>query len=76
MTYHDIVKKLIGSINPIGETSEDERRLENLENLITLTDALIYDIDKVAMNKGKAEYSLNKAGSVASEFLDDLNIKP
>ena len=75
MTSYDVVKKLIGEINPIGETHEDSRRLENLENMITLVDHLLSDIDAVALNKGKPEFSLNKAGTVASEYFDDLGIK-
>ena len=76
MTYYEIVKKLIGAIDPIGETNTDEKRLDNLENMTVLVDCLIADIDRVAMNKGKPEYSINKAGEVASQFLDDLGIKP
>lgn len=75
MTYYEMVKKLVGEISPVGETYEDARRLLNLENMIALVDHLISDIDKVAMNKGKPEYSLNKAGTVASEYLDSLGIK-
>ena len=75
MTSYDVVKKLIGEINPIGETHEDSRRLENLENMIALVDHLLSDIDAVALNKGKPEFSLNKAGTVASEYFDDLGIK-
>ena len=75
MTSYDVVKKLIGEINPIGETHEDSRRLENLENMIALVDHLLSDIDAVALNKGKPEFSLNKAGTVASEYFDDLGIE-
>ena len=75
MTYYEMVKKLVGEINPVGETYEDTRRLNNLENMIALVDHLMSDIDKVAMNKGRPEYSVNKAGTVASEYLDSLGIK-
>ena len=76
MTISEIVKKLIGSIDPIGETNQDEVRFENLKDLILLVDILISDINRVAMNKGRVEYSMNKAGERASKFLDDLGIKP
>ncbi len=75
MTYYEMVKKLVGEIIPVGETYEDTRRLNNLENMIALVGHLISDIDKVAMNKGRPEYSLDKAGIVASEYLDSLGIK-
>ena len=76
MTVYDVVKKLIGEINPIGETNEDARRFENLEKMVILVDTLIGEIDKVAANnKNRQEYSLKKSGQFADKYLkDDLGI--
>lgn len=39
-----VVKKLIGEIKPIGESHEDERRLQNLEAMIYLLEHLHDDM--------------------------------
>ena len=75
MTNYDVVKKLIGEINPVGETYEDSVRYANLIAMTELVDKLIYDIDHVAtVNKERIEFSRKQAGKFASKFLDDLGI--
>lgn len=76
MEIHDVVKKLIGKIEPIGETQEDERRFNNLKDMCDLVNKLVSDIDDVAFgNKNRHEHSMKNAGLYASKFLDDLGIK-
>ena len=41
MTNTDVVKKLIGKINPIGETNTDNERFENLKAMCELVNNLI-----------------------------------
>ena len=41
MEYTDIIKKLIGNINPIGETNTDNERFENLKELCYLVQNFI-----------------------------------
>lgn len=72
---HEIVRKLLGEIDPVGESHTDEIRFKNLEATIALTDKLLGDIDRVATNKTRAEYSMEKAGERASEFFDELGIE-
>ena len=43
MTNYDVVKKLIGEVRPVGETNEDNRRLENLKALCELMDEIHTD---------------------------------
>ena len=38
---HEVVKRLVGPIEPIGETQADAERLENLNDMITLLDDLL-----------------------------------
>ena len=47
MTTHDVVKKLIGNISPVGESNEDAKRLENLKEMCSLVEAILYDIDDI-----------------------------
>ena len=76
MDIHEIVKKLVGEINPIGETTTDERRFENLQEMVGLVDNLLGDIDSIAHKyKNNHQHSMKKASKYASDFFDKLGIK-
>jgi len=68
---YEVVKKIIGEIRPIGETNTDEIRYRNLLEMIDLADAIMSEIWSVSHFKGRAEYSMSKAGKRAEQFLDD-----
>jgi hypothetical protein len=68
MTNRDVVLKLIGKIKPAGEANEDEKRLANLEELMSLVEGLLFDIDEVAEFAKRQEYSLKLAGDKALGF--------
>jgi len=72
MEIYDIVKKLIGEINPVGETNTDDKRFENLKATINLIDELLLDIDKVAENKDRCEFSIKRAGEYTYKYLEQL----
>lgn len=74
MELIDVIIKLTGPVDPVGETNEDERRLANLKVLCKLVDRLISHIDYVASNKERPEYSMRMAGEYADRFLTDLGI--
>jgi hypothetical protein len=75
MTNYDVVVKLVGPIDPVGETNADGRRFENLVAMCELADALLTDIDSVATyNKDRVEHSMRKAGRYAAEFQDRMGI--
>ena len=77
MEIKDVVLKLIGSVDPVGESNADDRRFENLKVLCELTEHLVCVIDDVSYrNKDRAEYSMSRAGKYAFDFIDKkLNIK-
>ena len=75
MEVYDVVKKLIGEIEPIGDSSVDEKRFENLKAMTELVDKLLTDIDGVASYKYRHEYSLKRAGVFANNFLDKIGIQ-
>ena len=76
MTYLEIVKKLIGNIKPVGETTEDDKRFENLKALAFLTDELLTEIDNVAYRyKDSHEFSVKRASEFASKFQNEQGIK-
>lgn len=68
----DITKRLLGSIEPYGDTSIDKDRLDNLIQTIELTEKLIDEIILVARYKGDALFSRNKMGTTADTFISDL----
>lgn len=72
MTHHSIVKKLIGEIDPVGDCDEDEDRFNNLNNMINLVDCLIGDLERVALEADRKEFSVKRAGIVSNGFLTDL----
>jgi hypothetical protein len=70
MDLNEIVKKLVGKINPVGETTTDNERFENLRVLCDLVENLIIDIDNVNyQNKQSHEYSVKRAAEYADNFL-------
>jgi hypothetical protein len=77
MDYTEIVKKLIGDIEPIGKTEVDEKRLENLKNMCNLVNDLVCAIDNVVFyNLDRVEHSMKIMGEYADSFLkNDLGIK-
>ena len=74
MDIHEVVKKLVGKIQPVGKTNEDNQRFENLKVLTALVDKLLTDIDNVAMEKDRHKYSRSRAGKFASEFFAHIGI--
>ena len=76
MDHHEIVKKLIGPIYPVGETNEDNRRFENLKKFINLTDNLLTDIDDLAyINRDAHEFSKKRAAEEAKKYLDRIGLQ-
>ena len=71
MTIYDVVCKLVGAIDPIGETYTDNQRFENLKVMTGLVDRLIFNLAEVANNKKRVEYSMKKAGEFADKFLNE-----
>ena len=74
INLYEVVKKLVGEINPVGETRIDDQRFENLKAMTELVDNLLGDIDRVIPNKDRAEYSMKRAGEFADKFFDKIGI--
>jgi len=66
------IKKLIGSIEPYGDTNIDEERLNNLENHIEITYNLVKDLIDIVRYKDRYEYSISKLGRKACNALCEL----
>ncbi len=73
MNLHQVVLKLIGRINPVGETNEDNERFENLKEMTNLVEQLLSDIRRVSSYKDSGQYSVQRSGEYADNFLKDLS---
>lgn len=76
-TVEEFVMKLIGPIEPVGDSSVDPKRLENLKELCKLTELLVARIDRIGNeNLRREEWSMKEAGKFADNFLtNNLCIK-
>ena len=68
----DLVRKLIGPIVPVGDENIDPKRLVNLRQLTLLVEELIGDIEVVAENVTREEWSMNQVGLHALHFLEEV----
>lgn len=70
MDIYEIVTKLVGRINPVGETNTDNERFENLKVMCELVEKLIVDIDTVGYsNKNAYEFSKKRAAEYSEKFI-------
>lgn len=72
MTNYDVVVKLLGKTEPIGDTNVDDQRYENLKATIELVDKLLIDLYQVAGYATCQEYSMSRSGKLAEKFLKDI----
>ena len=70
MTNHGLIKKVIGEINPVGESNADAKRFENLKEMCNLVESLLYDIDDIiAMNQTDKRHSVVCSVEYARNFM-------
>jgi hypothetical protein len=72
MTYTEIIEKLIGKIQPTGDSNRDLERLDNLKQMCELVNNLIVEIDRVYCdNKESKEHSVKIMAEYANNFLNN-----
>lgn len=72
MTHYDIIKKLIGSVEPSGDSGIDKQRLDNLTDMHVLVEQLIRDIKSAASCSDRQEHSMRQIGLQAKIFLQEI----
>lgn len=72
MELIDVVMKLVGPVDPVGETHTDDKRLDNLIVLRDLTRKLLDRIESVAEASDGHMASVKAAKDCASAFLADV----
>lgn len=71
-TAYDVVRALVGVVEPGGDASVDGNRLANLKVLIDLIEKLLDDIRDVARDRNSQMRSVKVAGELAHNFLLEL----
>lgn len=71
-TIIEVVEKLIGRIDPVGESNFDEKSYKNLEKAIELARHLIWEIHYVSRNSDRYEASMKRSGELAENFMQQL----
>lgn len=71
-TVSKMVKKLVGSPYPVGDSRIDEQALRNLNTLLEIVDELNYDIVELATTFSNDELSSRAMiGEVASDWVNE-----
>lgn len=73
-TITEVTRKLIGPTMPVGETTSDILRLENLKKLIAVVDALLVDLDDVAQMREDPRHSVMEAAHTAYDAMSRMGI--
>jgi len=69
---HEIVTRLVGPVNAVGETNADVTRYNNLVTLTDLIDHLLQDVRVAAAAANRPEASMRKIGQYAHEFIEEI----
>lgn len=71
-TILEVTRELIGDTEPYGDSAIDRERTQNLDKLIYIVDELLYDVEKVAVNKDRHEGSMRMMGEKANQAMEDF----
>ncbi len=69
-TILEVTRNLIGETEPYGDSAIDRDRTVNVDKLIYVIDELLYDLEKVAVNKDRHEGSMREMGKKAHNALE------
>jgi len=73
MDIFEIVMKLNGPVDAVGEHYADVNRKENLEHLCDLADKILGEISKASSTSNRVEFSMKEIGEYAKNFLKDVH---
>lgn len=77
MTHSEIILKLIGPVEPLGDSSRDPERLENLKQLAEVANELTTIMENIVFeNRHSHEASVIEIRDYADQFLKDYIYPP
>lgn len=65
-----ILEKLVGEIEPYGDSAIDNIRMGNLNCMVEIVDQLLYQLYRVTKYKERNEWSMSAMGKIAYDALD------
>ena len=68
-TIKEVIDRIIGNIQPAGDTALDNERTKNLDLYIELLDLMTTDIYKIAFKKDDHRHSIQDMGNKAFKHL-------
>lgn len=71
-TVIEVVETLVGKVSAVGSTDIDNERLENLNVMMNVCNALLVDIYIASKTKDYPQYSMKQIGCRAYAFIEDL----
>lgn len=72
MEIIDVVRKLVGPIEPVADSAIDDSRMRNLQQYCLLAEKMLFDIWQVSKTKDSHFYSMKEIGEHAYKFLHQL----
>ena len=72
----EVVSKLVGPIEPQGESRADVERLENMKKFIQVFEKMHQQIDNISYEyRDRNEHSMKLIGQLCSDHLDKMGIE-
>ena len=71
-SIYDLVYKVIGEINPVGDSAIDAERKENLKEMIELVERLFFDLHGVACEMFSDKESIIELSEIANNGLKEI----
>lgn len=75
MSITEILRKLLGEIEPYGDTNIDRKRYANIANYYEALSFIISKLKESAKLKDRQEYSINKIAIECYDILKEYGIK-
>lgn len=66
---YELVNKLTGSTDSVGESNRDEDILDNIIRKHELAESLVDDLISANQTKDRVEYSMKRNGKAAEKYL-------
>lgn len=73
---YEVLEKLVGRVDPEGDSSIDGERYENMKKFIEIFDKMHIKIDDIAYRYKDSQYASEKRiGLICDEHLDKMGIE-
>lgn len=75
LSVSEIINRLFGEIYPVGETNEDNKRYENIQNYYEALSHIIACLRIASNYKDRPEYSMQKIGKECYDILKEFDLE-